>query len=337
VKVSVVIICWNDLGVLPACLRSLAVESSGIAIETILADNGSTDGSVEFVKREFPDVQVVENERNLGYGPGNNQGISRSKGDYVLILNPDTVLLSGALKELLAFADSHPTAGAFGCHVENPDGSYQISARKLPIIGEEIVSALGLRALDRFISWWPSGNYSRWFGDSIREIGWHSGCCLLVRGALLREHLKGFDERFKHQYEDADLCHRVWSSGHSILFCPSAKLVHIGGQNRGNYPIPVLLETQRSKYRYFHKHFGIKQTAYVRWLTMLGLAFRYVTYGCPISRKCGARRDRVKAFKLLIKWHWCLNPERFIATGEEPDIRGGDPSTIVSNIRIGAG
>src|SRR5579871_4756741 len=110
-KLSVVILCWNDLKVLPDCLKSIYEGTHKIDFEVIVSDNGSADGTVEFVKENFPEVRLLENGRNLRFAKGNNVGIEVSRGEYVLILNPDTIIHEGTLDEMVAYADRHPEGG----------------------------------------------------------------------------------------------------------------------------------------------------------------------------------------------------------------------------------
>src|SRR5260370_24309532 len=148
-KLSVVIICWNDLRVIHYCLRSIYSGTHATDFEVIVSDNGSTDGSVEFVQQHFPKVRVIENGANLRFAKGNNVGIRASQGEYILILNPDTIIHDGALDKWIAFADRHPEAGGFGCRVCNADGSYQESARPFPTIRRDLIATLLLLALSQ--------------------------------------------------------------------------------------------------------------------------------------------------------------------------------------------
>jgi|ERR1035437_1613989 GT2 family glycosyltransferase len=114
-KLSIVIICWNDLKVILDCLKSIFAETRAIEFEVIVSDNGSTDDSLARIRMEFPLVRITENGANLGFAKGNNAGIKVAKGEYVLILNPDTIVRDRALDKLVSFAERHPEAGAFGC------------------------------------------------------------------------------------------------------------------------------------------------------------------------------------------------------------------------------
>jgi GT2 family glycosyltransferase len=145
VKLSIVILCWNDQKVIVDCLRSIYSGTHSIEFEVIVSDNGSTDGSPDFIRAMFPQVRVIENNANLRFSKGNNVGIQASMGEYILILNPDTLIHEGSLDRWIEFADGHTEAGGFGCRVLNPDGSYQSSARPFPTIWRGWLGALRLR------------------------------------------------------------------------------------------------------------------------------------------------------------------------------------------------
>jgi GT2 family glycosyltransferase len=318
-KLSVVVICWNDEKCILDCLTSVYAETRATPFEVIVVDNASTDGSVLSVVEAFPQARLIKNKANLGFGPGNNVGIQAASGEYVLILNPDTIIRERALDKLVAYADRHPEAGAFGCRVLNHDGSLQHSAQPRPTVWRYLIAALCLRQLGRWSNLFLSDTYSGWRGSTEREIGFQAGCCLLVRNQLLQS-LGGFDARFSHQFEDADLCHRIWNSGSKVLFCPEAEIMHLGGRNRGNYPTKVILETERSKYRYFFKHYSSKGVRRIRWVSIIAVVLRYLGY--QTLRTIGwnkAGRDRVDLWRLLLVWHWRVNPSEFV--NEEPGRR----------------
>lgn len=319
-KLSIVIICWNDAADLGTCLASVYRETSAFPFEVIVTDNGSTDGSPELVRAHFPRVRVLENRANLGFGGGNNRGFAAARGEHVLILNPDTVIRDRAIERMVGWLDAHPAAGALGCRVMNPDGSYQRSAYPIPGVRSYLLAALYLRWLGRVVPSLVSDIYPGWHGTEERAVGFCAGCCLLVRGALLRR-LGGFDEKLFHQFEDADLCARVWQSGYEVRYTPAAEITHVGGRNRGRYPVPVVLETYRSRYRFFHKHHGPAGARRIRWVSLASLLLRLAGYGVlGCFRRDAALRSRLSGYRTLLRWHWRIDPVAFVADAREPDV-----------------
>lgn len=256
-KLSIVVLCWNDLKVIGDCLRSIYEQTTDIEFEVLVSDNGSTDGSIEFIHYNYPHVHVLENGKNLGFARGNNVGIAQSSGQYVLILNPDTIIHDRALERWVAFADRHPEAGAFGCRVLNPDGSYQGPARPFPTIFRDWIAALYLRRFAYISELFVSDTYTGWKGDTERVIDWQSGCCVMFRADVLKS-LSGFDGQFFYHFEEVDLCRRVWNAGYPILYTPDAVITHLGGTVRQSLssalrdrkisqPLPLLLQAFRCK------------------------------------------------------------------------------------------
>jgi len=322
-KLSIVIICWNDSEVIQNCLESIYRETSSIEFEVIVADNGSTDGSPGHIRRSFPSVRVVENNANLGFSRGNNSGIRVAQGEYILILNPDTIILDRALEKLVAFADEHPEAGAFGCRVLNEDGSFQDPARPTPTVSGRLIAALYLRWLGRISERFVSDLYPGWDGLSERYVGSQSGCCILLRGDLLKR-LGGFDERFFYHCEETDLCLRVWKAGSVVLFYPGAEIIHKGWQGR-QFPIRFMLETYRSNYRLFYKHYGRSGAIRIRCVYLAGLLFRYSGFRLlSLFHNTEAMRHRLKTYRVALWWHYRLDPIRFVEAGIEPET-GYDP------------
>src|SRR5215472_2255053 len=244
-KLSIIVLCWNDREVIAECLKSIVANTRFTDFEVIISDNGSTDGSVEFIRSSYPMVKVIENGKNLRFAKANNIGIRASQGEYVLILNPDTVIHDRTLDRMIAFADRHPEVGAFGCRVLNADLSYQVSARPFPSFRAEWIVALYLRGLGRLNKWFTSDSYPGWNGTSERQVDWVSGCFILIRGGLLKS-LGGFDEQFFYYYEDMDLCRRIWEAGYTIVYTPVATITHLGGQSTKTRfpPLSFVLDSQ---------------------------------------------------------------------------------------------
>jgi GT2 family glycosyltransferase len=320
-KLSVIILCWNDLKVLPDCLKSIYAGTREIEFQTIVSDNGSTDGSPEFVRDNYPQVRLIENGRNLRFAKGNNVAIRESRGEYVLILNPDTIIHDGALDQMVAYADRHPEGGAFGCRVVNEDGSYQEHVRPLPSIRTEWMRTLRLGPLSRFSDWFNPGVYVGWKGDGEREVGWLAGCFLMIRGDLLKK-LGGFDEQFFYYFEDTDLCRRVWESGYSVLYAPDIRITHLKGvSTKKRYPVGFTLDRYVTQYRYFYKiggRRGVRQcrTVCLAWLLTRRLGLGLMQLAAPNED----RKMRLEMYGVATQWNWRVDPVRLAENNEEPSL-----------------
>jgi len=322
VKLSIVILCWNDRKVIADCLRSIYAGTHSTEFEVLVSDNGSTDGSIEFIRKEFPQVQVIENGVNLRFAKGNNAGIRLSQGEYVLILNPDTIIHDGTLDKIVAFAGTHPEAGAFGCRVLNADGTFQGCIRPLDTIRSEWCAALGLGFLGYFSDWFNPGVYVGWKGDAERTVGWLAGCFILVRGELLKR-LDGFDEQFFYYYEDADLCRRIWEAGYTILYTPDVTITHLGGQstNKRLSPIGFKLDSQVTRYLYFYKYYGAQGARRCRRVVLVSLFLRRLGHGIiQFVRPSEAGKRNQELRRTLFEWNLRVDPDRLIESGEEPEL-----------------
>jgi GT2 family glycosyltransferase len=320
-KLSIVILCWNDLKIIADCLRSIYTNTLSTDFEVIVSDNGSTDGTPEFVRLNFPKVRIVENGENLRFSKGNNAGIEAARGELILILNPDTLIHNAALDRFVEFADRHAEAGAFGCRVLNADGSYQGPARPFPTIWREWIAALYLRPLAYLSDVFISDKYVGWNGDTERPIDWQSGCCQLFRADLLKR-LGGFDERFYYYYEDVDLCHRVWDAGCPILYTPDATITHLGGQSTTTrFRLAFELDKYRNRYRYFHKYYGRPGARRCRHVTLAWLRLRYLGYSCiELLRPNEATQSRLDLYRAAIQWNKRVDPVGLVEEGAEPNL-----------------
>jgi hypothetical protein len=319
-KLSIIILCWNDREVISDCLRSIYVTTRCTQFEVIVVDNGSSDGSADFIRNNYPQVHLIENGRNLRFAKANNVGIDVSRGEYILILNPDTIIHERTLETVVEFADQHPNVSAFGCRVLNGDGSYQESARPFASIRGEWIAGLCLRPLGHVNRWFVSDTYVEWDGNTERPVDWITGCFMLIRGGVLKK-LSGFDEQFFYYYEDMDLCRRIWQSGGSILFTPTASITHLKGQSTNHRlpPVAFALDSQITRYLYYYKYDGRPGVRQARWAALLGLAVRCMCYGTvQLIRPVDARGRRLTLLRKLFEWHRRVDPVRLVEHGEEP-------------------
>jgi GT2 family glycosyltransferase len=321
-KLSIVILCWNDRKVIADCLQSIYSTVRSTEFEVIVSDNGSTDGSIEFIRQHYPQVRLIENGRNLRFAKANNVGIQASRGEYILILNPDTIMHDGTLDRIVQYAEAHPEAGAVACRVLNADGSYQESARPLPSIRSEWMAALYLKPLGYLSDWFHAGVYMGWKGDSERPVGWIMGCFMLIPAQLLKS-IGGFDEQFFYYNEDRDLCQRIGAMGHPILFTPDITFVHLGGGSTKKRfaPLTFALDGQITSYMYFYKHFGRRGAIRRRRAAIASALVRW--FGYSVLNLLGPneqRRTHAGFFGALLSWNYQVDPVRLVEKGEEPDL-----------------
>jgi GT2 family glycosyltransferase len=163
-----------------------------------------------------------------------------------------------------------------------------------------------------------SDEYEAWKGDSEREIDWQSGCCVMLRGDLLRK-LGGFDEQFFYHYEEVDLCRRVWDAGFRVRFTPDASITHLGGQSVGRFPVRFAVEICRNGYRYFYKYFGKEGARRYRRVVLTRFYFRQAGYGfINLVRPNEALKGRLEMYRAVVQWNKQLDPVQFVENGIEP-------------------
>ena len=231
-KLSVIVVNWNVAGLLRSCLQSLLQQTAPPpdGWEILVVDNCSSDESVPMLRAEFPQVRLIENQQNRGFGRANNQAFAACTGEYVLLLNPDTVVQDRAVSRLLERMETMPDCGALGCQLLNSDGSFQRwTGGSIPTLGS-IASHYLL--LHRFLPRWmlPSPLYLEHQPEHDLEVGWASGACLLLRREALGGQL--FDERFFLYGEDLDLCRRIGAGKRwKVIYTPQVSIVHHEGRS----------------------------------------------------------------------------------------------------------
>jgi GT2 family glycosyltransferase len=255
VDVSVVIVSWNTRNILRDCLQSVWAQTQDVECEVIVIDNASGDGSADMVRREFAQAVLVANPDNKGFAAANNLGIDRAKGRYVLLLNPDTIVLDGAIDKAVAFADAHPHAAVVGCRVLNSDGTLQRSCFMFPSALNLFLLATYLDRIfprNRFfgrdrMTWWDAG-------DS-RPVDVVSGCFMLVRREAI-DQVGKLDETYFIYGEETDWCYRFAQAGWSVLFTPDAQIVHLGGRSSDLMKLPMRLQLRASILLFIKRHRG---------------------------------------------------------------------------------
>lgn len=272
VDLSVIIVNWKTKDELRACLRS-TLEGDRTSMEIIVVDNASHDGSVEMLKREFPSVQVIENEANYGFARAANIGIKASSGRYVLLLNPDTEVQPHAFSTLIRFADENPEIGIIGPKILNPNGTLQYSCRRFPTIGAAIFRNTLLGRL------FPRNPYTRdylmveWDHRETRDVDWVSGAAMLIRRRMLEE-IGLLDERFYMYCEDVDLAYRAWEKGWRVTYYPHVCVTHVIGRSSDRCPNRMVVQFHKSMYRLYCKHQARSVISPLRLIVLMGLIVR---------------------------------------------------------------
>lgn len=218
---STIIVSWNTQAPLRDCLISIGNPAETIGTEIILVDNASTDNTVEMVARDFPQVKLICNPTNVGFGAANNRGIRASSGRYILFLNSDTIVPPGALTELVRFMDDHPRAAACSPRLARPDGNAQAFA----FGGDPTPGYLFARGWTRLFLHRPLHD---WETRIAQVVDWVSAACLMTRREAL-EQMRGFNEDFFMYFEDNDLCLRLRRAGWQIWYNPAVTITHLGG------------------------------------------------------------------------------------------------------------
>lgn len=233
------------------CLASVYAHPLQEAFEVLVVDNASGDGSADMVRERFRQVRLIALEQNVGFALGNNEAIPLCSGEYVLLLNPDTVVKPGALAALVSFLDKNRSAGGVGSRLLNPDGSLQTSCYPAPTLGREVWRLFHLDALI------PVGVYrmERWPLDTPRPVDVLKGASLMFRRAVLAG--VGFlDGRYFMYSEEVDLCYRVRQAGWQLYWEPRSQIIHYGGGSVKQAAADMFLQLYLGKLIYFRKHYG---------------------------------------------------------------------------------
>jgi len=238
-KLSIIIVNWNTQKYLRQALRSVFATTKDLlksSFEVIVVDNASSDGGLDILEKEFPQVHLVKNKINLGFGGGNNEGAKKAKGDYLLLLNPDVIILDQAIQKLIQSTEHYPKAGVIipklvladkktvqpGLINFRPTLKRMILEKPFKWFKRLILRFNFFKQLAQKIS------LDFWDFNRMREVDWGTAAVMLVKRSLF-EKLQGFDEKMFMYFEDVDLCLRAKAQGSKIIYDPKPVIVHWGG------------------------------------------------------------------------------------------------------------
>lgn len=288
IVLSIIIVNFNTYRYLENCLNSINKSGPIINnIEIIVVDNASKDNSVKFIKRHFPHIQLIKNNKNIGFAKANNQGISRSRGKYILLLNPDTVVNKNTLPETLSFIEKHVNMGVATCKVVLPNGQLDDAChRGFPTPWNAFCQFSGLASLfphSLFLNGYHLGYRQM---ERIHEIDSCTGAFMLVKKNVGKK-IGWFDEDYFWYGEDIDFCYRIKRERYKIIYYPFVSVLHYKGIASGIKKHSSNLSTASENTRkiatqsrfevmriFYRKHYLNKYPSWLKNLIFLGIKFK---------------------------------------------------------------
>lgn len=303
---SIIIVSWNVADLLIKCIESIlasGVELTGshVTVEIIVVDSASSDNTVAMVQTRYPQVKLLAQDENVGFTRGNNIGQQSANGRYLLLLNPDTEVIGGALQAMVAYLDTHGDVGIVGPYTLSSDGSYQSTRRRFPTLATAFFESTW------FQPYAPKSLMDRFYvndvaADATLEVDWVQGSALMARRELWAQ-IGGLDEGYVMFSEELDWCKRAKDVGWRVVYLGSAKILHHGGKSTEQVTANKHIYFQESKLRYFSKYHGALTAQVLR-------AFLLATYGWQLllesaksllNHKTELRKPRIEAYKQVLR------------------------------------
>lgn len=282
---SVVVVSYNTAHLLPRMFDALSAASEGLALQVVVVDNASRDGSVAWLREHQPEAELIVNETNVGFGRANNQALPRLRGEHVLLLNTDAFVAPDTLRSTLDWMRSHPRCGVLGVRLVGRDGTQQPSCRNFPTPLNMFLLRTGLA---RFFPWVRGIDDPRWDPRSSRPCDWVPGCYYLMPRKVVDE-VGLFDPRFFLYCEEVDHCRRVKRAGWEVHYFAGASVVHLGGESAktagelteaGRQVSALQIE---SELLFFRKHYGVAGMAAA--IALAALADTYLALKWVVKRR----------------------------------------------------
>lgn len=275
-QLDIIIVSYNTAEYTKRAIESVYKETHATDFKIIMVDNDSKDNSVELIETHFPDVEIIQTGDNLGFAKGVNVGAKATDSEYILLLNPDTVILDQAIDVLMKYAADTPKAGAWGGVTLNNDLSLNPNNARAQLSTQTLLfSALGLSKLFKNSCYFNHDNYGCWDRNSEKEVDVITGCFLLTPRKLWNE-LEGLDETFFMYAEEADYCYRAIQKGYQPRVTPNARIIHHGGVSETNLS-GKMLKLLKGKSELINKHSkGVLKPIH-RFLLKLHVLNKYVS------------------------------------------------------------
>lgn len=289
---SIIIVNYNAEKFLQKCLSSVYAETTKVPFDVWVVDNNSADASVSMVRQNFLQVNLIENKENVGFAKANNQAITKCTGDYILLLNPDTLILQNAIEKVIDFMGENPTIGICGCKVLNADGTLQLACRRsIPTPGVAFFRLTGLSRLFPNSKLMAKYNLTYLDADKPHEVDAVSGAFLMIRRRVIDE-IGFLDERFFMYGEELDWCFRTKKAGLKVMYYQDAEIIHYKGECSKFNHRKAAFEFYRSMYLFHKKHFAEKYNPITNIVIYTGIVLKAImSWHCFLfSTKVGSKR-----------------------------------------------
>lgn len=303
--VSIIIVSYNTRALLEDCVRSIIAQTLRVSYQIIVVDNNSRDGSATMLEAEFPFVRLIRNTTNRGFAAANNQAFSHAQGRYILMLNPDTLILDRAIEQAVSFADKDPNIGALGCRIRWPDRSHQHSVFRFLELLDVAIYETRIPFLFPNHPFW---NHARYGGSDFSksfDVDVVAGCFLLVRTHVIAE-VGPLDEDFFMYGEEMEWCFRIKQAGHRIVYYPIAEIMHLKGQGGLQFAGGLKVAGRRAGLLFLDKAKGLRSAWCANFVMSVGLIPRIpVWFAREILNVMIGRcdRNRLRALGKTIGMH----------------------------------
>ncbi len=300
-NISIIIVNWNTKDLLRDCLSSIYKTIDPLTHEIIVVDNASSDGSMAMLAAEYPQVKIIANKENRGFGAANNQGFAVMQGRYALLINTDAVLTAGAVQKLWAFAEANSRVAIVCGQLLNADGSKQNSIAAFPTLLTLAVNTSLLEYL--FPRRYPSKRYGH---AGPLEVDSAIGACMMIRKKALDE-VSFFDDRYFFFFEETDMAYAMKRSGWQIYQVPDALIYHLQGQSIG-HNARSRIEFYRSRYQFLRQWNGSMYYRTASLIIFLRLIADALLNAVGVVLTLGlvtSLRQKMAVYMQIIKWHFC--------------------------------
>ncbi len=280
-QLTIIIISHNTKNILRACVESIYSTISKTSFELIVVDNASSDGSAEMVKTIFPRAIVISNALNVGFSKASNQAIKISTGEYVMLLNSDTLLVAGAIDTLVDFMDSQHDAAAVGPKILNIDGSLQSKGFYFPSVSWAFITLLRVNKILTEQKKRKIFHRFCWSEDDTKSVDWVSGCCLVVSKEAIKK-IGMLSEDFFMYSEEVEWCYRAKKNGFKVWYLPITQIYHLNEAspfvNRGKV-------FNKSRIIFYKKTIGLYNAAVISLLALISLWITYLRISISARNK----------------------------------------------------